>query len=72
MTCASEMHSGSFYFLIKSISFCFLLLAISQKKSKCFNSPLDTISSVIGAYVELSRALTQLKLLNIAGVNTLF
>ena len=26
------------------------------QKSKCFNSPLDTISSVIGAYVELSRA----------------
>ena len=27
-----------------------------SEKSKCFNSPLDTISSVIGAYVELSRA----------------
>ena len=45
-------------FLLLNKVFIVLLFTTSNQseKSKCFNSPLDTISSVIGAYVELSRA----------------
>ena len=45
-------------FLLLNKVFIVLLFTTSNQseKSKCFNSLLDKISSVIGAYVELSRA----------------